>query len=71
MREWPITDLQKQLLEYIRQYIQKHGYAPTQMEMMRDLGYKNPQPIYQRLRALKRKGFIDWKQHKARTITIL
>lgn len=49
---------QKQLLEYISQYIQKHGAAPTLVEMAKALGVSSLSTVHEHLAALARKGVI-------------
>ena len=71
-----LTDTQRQIFDYIRDYIEKNGYPPA----IRDIGdafeIKSPNGVMCHLRALKKKGYIERDEKnenrsgRARAITI-
>lgn len=70
MRE-ELTEIQKNLYEIIKNYIQEYGYSPTVRELCELSGKKSPGTIHATLKILKRKGFIDYIYNRNRTIRIL
>lgn len=56
----PITlyKKQKQILDYISQYIQKSGYSPTLQEIATAMGLSSLATVHEHLQALVRKGVI-------------
>jgi len=67
----PLTKAQQELYDWLVDYIQTQGYAPSIRQMMRAMDLKSPAPIQSRLERLRAKGYIDWQEGKARTIRIL
>lgn len=67
----PLTDPQKQLFDWLVDYIDRHQYAPSIRQMMQAMDLKSPAPVQSRLDHLRKKGYIDWKDGQARTIRIL
>lgn len=49
---------ERQVLEFITQYIQRHGYAPTLIEIAESLGLSAPSTVHEHLEKLAQKGFI-------------
>ena len=49
---------ERQVLEFITQYIQRHGYAPTLMEIAESLGVSAVSTVHEHLEKLVSKGFI-------------
>jgi repressor LexA len=66
-----LTKAQKELYNYLIDYIKKTQHAPSIRQMMRAMNLKSPAPIQSRLERLRNKGYIDWIEGKARTIRIL
>ncbi|ERN41218.1 SOS regulatory protein LexA [Rubidibacter lacunae KORDI 51-2] len=67
----PLTKAQQELYDWLVDYIQSQGYAPSIRQMMRAMNLKSPAPIQSRLERLRSKGYINWQEGKARTIRIL
>lgn len=53
-----IYQRERQLLEFISQFIQRYGFAPTLQEMADGVGVKAAATIHEHLRNLERKGFV-------------
>lgn len=49
---------ERQVLEFITQYIQRHGYAPTLVEIAESMGLSAVSTIHEHLERLAQKGFI-------------
>lgn len=67
----PLTQAQKELYDWLVDYIQTAQHAPSIRQMMRAMNLRSPAPIQSRLEHLRSKGYIDWTEGKARTIRIL
>ncbi len=66
-----LTPAQKELYDWLVEYIQTTQYAPSIRQMMVAMNLRSPAPIQSRLERLRNKGYIDWIDGKARTIRIL
>ena len=49
---------QKELIDYLNQYIQKFGYAPTLTEIAEAMGLSSLATVHEHLQTLERKGVI-------------
>lgn len=67
----PLTEAQRQLYDWLVNYIEQHQHAPSIRQMMQAMQLKSPAPVQSRLEHLRSKGYIDWTQGKARTIRLL
>ena len=61
---------QAELLEAIRRRQTATGYSPSIRELCSELGVTN-NDVMQKLVYLRRKGWVEWQPHLARTITLL
>lgn len=66
-----LTKAQQELYDWLVDYIREHQHAPSIRQMMQAMDLKSPAPIQSRLEHLRKKGFIEWAEGKARTIKIL
>lgn len=66
-----LTEPQRQLYEWLVEYIRISQHSPSIRQMMQAMNLKSPAPIQSRLEYLRSKGYIDWNTGKARTIRIL
>lgn len=55
----PLTDRQRQVLDFVRRYRRRMGYGPSIREIGRALGIRSPNGVVCHLRVLARKGWID------------
>ncbi len=62
---------QKEILEYIRQYIADNGYAPTLAEIAKGLGIKSLATVHEHLQTLVKKGVIRKFEGVVRGVEIL
>jgi len=66
-----LTTAQRELYDWLVQYIRENRHSPSIRQMMRAMKLKSPAPIQSRLEHLRNKEYIDWTEGKARTIRIL
>ncbi|NMG08055.1 transcriptional repressor LexA [Brasilonema sp. UFV-L1] len=66
-----LTEAQRELYEWLTEYIRVHQHSPSIRQMMQAMNLKSPAPIQSRLEHLRNKGYIEWSEGKARTIRIL
>ncbi|MDF5714371.1 MAG: transcriptional repressor LexA [Rhizonema sp. NSF051] len=66
-----LTEAQRELYEWLAEYIRLHQHSPSIRQMMLAMNLKSPAPIQSRLEHLRTKGYIEWNEGKARTIRIL
>jgi repressor LexA len=62
---------ERQLLEFITQFIQRYGYAPTLKEIGEALGMNSPATVHEHIDRLRQKGFIKKLDGTARGIEIV
>ncbi|MEK9146894.1 MAG: transcriptional repressor LexA [Patescibacteria group bacterium] len=62
---------QKQILEYLNDYIGKHGYAPTLVEIAKKLGVRSLATVHEHLQTLEKKGVIKRSSGISRGIELI
>ncbi len=62
---------ERQILEFLSQYIQRHGYAPTLSEIAEAVGVSAVSTIHEHLAALERKRFLTKKAGIERSIELI
>ena len=66
-----LTHAQKELYQWIKNYMKDFQHSPSIRQMMQAMGLKSPAPIQSRLKHLQEKGYISWQEGKARTMQIV
>lgn len=64
-----LTPKQKQIFEYIKKYIKRKGYSPTQKEIGKHFGLVKS-TVHQHIETLKEKGYLNKIDNQARAIEI-
>jgi repressor LexA len=64
----PLTDKQKSVYQYVRQFCLSNGYCPSVRDICQHFGFRSPNGAHSHLRALKRKGWLDWHPNQGRTL---
>lgn len=64
-----VTDKQREVLDYINQFGQEQGMAPTISEISEHFGV-TPATAFSHIRALQRKGLLNRSSNKARSISV-
>ncbi len=65
-----LTDAQKELFDWIKNYIRDFHHSPSIRQMMKAMELKSPAPIQSRLKHLQEKGYISWQEGRARTLQL-
>ncbi len=68
-RKTPGTPRQAEILSYVRNYSEKHGYSPTLQEIGDYLGISKV-TVFEHLDALEQRGLIQRSRHKARSLEL-
>lgn len=66
-----LTKAQKELHDWLIDYIGTNQHSPSIREMMAAMNLKSPAPVQSRLERLRKKKYIDWIDGQARTLKIL
>ncbi|MDR7471168.1 MAG: transcriptional repressor LexA [Armatimonadota bacterium] len=67
----PLTDRQRQVLDYIASSIRTRGIVPSVREIGQALGLRSPSTVHQHLLALERKGYIRRHGDRMRVLEVL
>lgn len=67
----PLTRRQKQILDYIGDYIADRGYAPSFEEIAEHFGYSSLATVHEHLSNLERKGYIRKTYNESRSIELV
>jgi repressor LexA len=61
-----LTERQKEILEYIEEFRDQEGIAPTHREICEHFGYSSYGTVYKHLKLLAQKGYLwrDWNQKR-------
>jgi len=62
---------QKQILDFINQYIQKNGFSPTLQQIADALGVSSLATVHEHLQAMTKKGVIKKFEGAVRGIEIV
>jgi DNA adenine methylase len=63
-----LTKRQKQILDYIKRYLKKNGYAPTLKEIRRHFKLSSISGVHQHIETLRNKGYLEKERNKPRAI---
>lgn len=66
-----LTPRQKETLDFIRTFIDKHGFGPTLDEISRKLEMGSSSAAYQHVKILERKGYLKKLPNQARSIGMI
>lgn len=65
-----LTKRQKQLVDYLKNYISEHGYAPTLAEVGAYFGLSSLATVHKHLHNLEQKGFIKRVHNHSRALEV-
>ncbi|HYL60201.1 MAG TPA: transcriptional repressor LexA, partial [Candidatus Acidoferrales bacterium] len=65
-----LTKRQKQLIDYLNNYIAEHGYAPTLAEVGAYFGLSSLATVHKHLHNLEQKGFIKRVHNHSRALEV-
>jgi repressor LexA len=67
----PLTKRQKEILDYIGNFIVDRGYAPSFEEIAESFGYSSLATVHEHLSNLERKGYIRKSYNESRSIELV
>jgi repressor LexA len=63
-----LTKRQKEILDFILDFIKQHDYAPSYMEIADFLGVSSPATIHQHVKSLEEKGYLKPQANQKRSL---
>jgi len=67
----PLTKRQREILDYLNDFIQQHGYAPSLEEIGRRFGLSSLATVHKHLTNLQEKGFIKRAWNRSRSVEVV
>jgi len=67
----PLTKRQREILDYLQEFIQQHGYAPSLEEIGRRFSLSSLATVHKHLTNLQDKGFIRRSWNRSRSVELL
>ena len=67
----PLTKRQREILNYLSNYSEQNGYAPSFEEIAEQFSYSSLATVHEHLSNLERKGYIKRSYNESRAIEIL
>lgn len=67
----PLTRRQKQIVDYLSDYIATEGYAPSLEEIAGRFGFRSLATVHEHLTNLERKGYIRRAYNESRSIELV
>jgi repressor LexA len=67
----PLTKRQKEILNHIKHFIDKNGYAPSFEEIAEAFGYSSLATVHEHISNLERKGYIRKAYNESRSIELV
>ena len=65
-----VTDRQRAILDYVRGFVEEHGYPPTVREIGEAVGLRSPSTVHAHLAQLERAGVLRRDPTKPRAIEL-
>ena len=67
----PLTKRQREILDYLNEFISEHGYAPSLEEIGRRFGLSSLATVHKHLTNLQEKGFIKRAWNRSRSVEMV
>lgn len=67
----PLTKRQREILDYLQEFIQRHGYAPSLEEIGRRFNLSSLATVHKHLTNLQEKGFIKRAWNRSRSVELV
>jgi repressor LexA len=67
----PLTKRQREILDYLNDFIQQHGYAPSLEEIGRRFHLSSLATVHKHLTNLQEKGFIRRAWNRSRSVEVI
>lgn len=65
------TKKQRQILEFIAEFISQHGYSPSYREIMKSLNYTSVATVALHVNSLIKRGHLVKRDHSARSLEVV
>lgn len=66
----PLTRRQKEVLDYLRAFIDKHDYSPSYREIADHFGFSSVATVAEHVESLKTKNYLEHEENMARSIQL-
>ena len=66
-----LTKRQKEILDFVREHLDREGYAPTLQEIGDRFGLSSPATVYKHVEQLVQKGYLRKAPHQGRGIQLV
>jgi len=66
-----LTKRQREILDFINEFISRHGYAPSFREIGGKFNLSSPATVYDHIQNLKKKGFLKFGFNEKRSIEVV
>lgn len=66
-----LTRRQKEILDFLHDYLHEHGYAPSFEEIAEHFGYASLATVHEHLENLRQKGYIRKSYNESRSIELV
>ena len=67
----PLTKRQREILDFLNEFIEQHGYAPSLEEVGRRFGLSSLATVHKHLTNLQDKGFIKRAWNRSRSVELV
>lgn len=67
----PLTKRQKEILDFLEEFLSENGYAPSFEEIARHFGYTSLATVHEHLENLKQKGYIRKSYNASRSLELV
>ena len=67
----PLTKRQREILDFLSEFIEQHGYAPSLEEIGRRFGLSSLATVHKHLANLQEKGFIKRAWNRSRSVELV
>ncbi len=67
----PLTKRQREILDFLSEFIEQHGYAPSLEEVGRRFGLSSLATVHKHLTNLQEKGFIKRAWNRSRSVELV
>src|SRR4026207_429592 len=67
----PLTKRQREILDFLNDFIQQHGYAPSLEEIGRRFSLSSLATVHKHLTNLQDKGFIKRAWNRSRSVEVV
>src|ERR687894_437337 len=65
-----LTPRQRRILEFIRDWVERHGYPPSVREIGEAVGLVSPSSVAYQLKELEKKGFLRRDPNRPRAVDV-